>query len=136
MDFFTEQCDTIKRPYTVGFSIAAGLILSVAVGKFIVKKVKKWLSSNQPDICAITPKCNPNCSSERKVLPTNAQKREIFVKYENEFSGTDTESPSFMIYKSSKADKKSSIKQKELPDQEGGNIVFFAGYSHLHYNEA
>lgn len=145
------------RPFTVGVSIAAFLIFLIAifhVWKYIFKKIKKWLSSTQPEVIEVT-EIPATRIEDRKLSLACIQQLEMILKYEDEVSGVGNvykQRPSYMRSNSEgsairKFERRKPLKRtrhsiahakhrRSISEQnDAATITFFAGYSHKHIAE-
>lgn len=150
-----QDLSTQTRPYTVGVSIAVFLIFLIAlihVWKFLVKKIKKCLNSNQLE--TVITEVPPSHHEGRKISSSCVHQLEMVLKYDDEVAGINVLHTQSRMCKRSlsenlgRLERKRSVKRKrnsisnqkvrESSDQESqiSRATFFAGYSHRHINDA
>lgn len=150
-----QDLSTQTRPYTVGVSIAVFLIFLIAlihVWKFLVKKIKKCLNSNQLE--TVITEVPPSHHEGRKISSSCVHQLEMVLKYDDEVAGINVFHTQSRMCKRSlsenlgRLERKRSVKRKrnsisnqkvrESSDQEShiSRATFFAGYSHRHINDA
>lgn len=113
-----------SRPYTIGFSIAAILILLIALfhlWRFVFKQIKKFVNRNDLGTIIEVPSTH---NATRRISKRCVQKLEMVVV-------TDDMEEKFHC-----------IEKRKLPQNQNPSIEenieianFFAGYSHKHIDE-
>lgn len=135
------------RPYTVGVSIAVVLIFLIAifhVWSFIFKKIKKRYNKTEFEIVEIPIKDN----SGRKISAACIQQLDMVMTCDDKVFDDEAGKQSFRTTVNFKQDIVSekgtpeviSSRKSRQPNKyvriDAQKIVFFAGYSHHHINDA
>lgn len=138
---------THTRPYTVGVSIAVVLIFLIAifhVWNFIFKKIKKRFNQTEIEIVEIPVKDN----SGRKISAACIQQLEMVLTCDDQVFENDEAKQTFKTTVTVERNKVSEKGTRHvISTQKQGQtiksvtvdsekIVFFAGYSHHHINDA
>lgn len=144
----SDHPSTQTRPYTVGVSIAVVLIFLIAVlhvWNFIFKKIKKRFYTADLEVEEIPVRE----ISGRKISSACIQQLDMVLTYDDEICEKDFTNPRCLptvtVERNIKISEKRSLRPmvshkprqsiKNVPIN-SGKVVFFAGYSHHHINDA
>lgn len=121
------------RPYTVGVSIAAGLIFLITIfhiWKFVIRKL-----CDSPEAVGLEAVETEIALPERKLSSLCIQQHEMVLHYDCEMVQVDVDKKRILISRSLSG-KKINRSHNLKRENESCAVTFFAGYSHQYVNEA
>lgn len=137
-----------RRPYTVGVSIAVVVIFIIAifhVWRYTLKKIKKYLNSNQVEDIIEIPSQREH--EGRKISTSCIQQLDLFLQIEDEKYGINLVHTERKSRKSFSRDSKMLAKRHSMKSGKNSTsskvqeicrqpkATFFAGYSHCHNSD-